>query len=240
MACNLSVILADFNKIMDDSIKGNAESITQMEDGNFQLAWGEQYKVKDRTEAMHVAGQKVATAIKKVDDAGFSKAFGPYLEVDSSSDDFIYIKKISPIRLTRALELRNSAEDQGVTVEELMTDEDRNLIAPQVEEIDATTKFEEIDPTKVVPEALTHAEEITNDIYRGMFVASPEEFLKFVAEQFWATYAAAFDAAKGVTEIHAGRGADFFPESIISAAKRLYPKELFIQKDNLPPIIPQC
>lgn len=237
MACDISSILADFNKIMDDSIKGNAASITQMEDGNFQIAWGEQYNVKDKNQAVHMAGQKIETATKRVDEAGYSRAFGPFLEADTSGDQYIYIKKIAPVRLIRALELRNQAEDQGVSIEEIMTDEDRNLIAPQVDNFDNITKFEQLDPSKIIPEALKHADEIKNDIYKGMFIASPEEFLKFLAEQYWSTFMGA-EIDSGI--VLGGMGADFFPDSIMTAARKLYPKSLFIQKDNLPPIIPTC
>lgn len=240
-SCDIQSILTDFNKIIDTSVKGNADSITQLENGNFQIAWGEQFKVKDRPQALHMAEQKVDSAHKALDKEGFnSKVFGPYLNIDAQ-EGTIFINRLEPTRLTRALEIRNHSEDQAVGIGEIITDGDRELLHNEPEVPQVIEKFETIDPSEVVPEALTHADEIKNDIYKGMFTSQPEEFLKFVAEQFWSTYLSAFESEeKGVGNIHVGRGTDAFPDSIISAAKRLYPKELFIQRNDLPPIQPEC
>src|SRR5688572_28633966 len=124
MSCDISNIMDQFNDLIDTSIKGNAESITKNEAGNFDIIWGDQYMVKNKAQAINMAEKKIETTHKALDDEGFSKVFGPYLELDSSGEESIQIKRIEPVRLMKALEVRNRAEDEGTTVTGTLTEEE--------------------------------------------------------------------------------------------------------------------
>jgi len=146
MACDITHILEKLNTTIDTSVKGNAASITQNKQGDFEVRWGEEFRVKTKPQAVHVAEQKVSTAEKLLNEEGFSPIFGPYLDIDKSLTDIVLIKKLDPVRLKKAVELRNQAEEQQQDLENYLTQEDIEFFQQQQEDQQLLDQQDTIEP----------------------------------------------------------------------------------------------
>ncbi len=132
MACDIRKIVDKLHAVIDTSVKGSAMAITQKDDGNFSVIWGDSFRIKTRAQAVHAAEQKVDTAHKKADEAGFNhKIFGPYLAIDTSPENEIVIKKLPTTKLERALEIRNEASEKEKAISEIMSEQDREFFDAQ-------------------------------------------------------------------------------------------------------------
>jgi hypothetical protein len=233
MSCDISNIMQQFNDLIDISIKGKAESITRLENGDFQVVWGDQYMVKTKPQAVNMARKKIDNTNTSLDEEGFSLVFGPYLELDDTGETSILIKRMNPERLIKALEIRNRAEDQGTTVMGTLTPEEVEYLRfeQQVREIET----QEVVPTsELVLEAVDYTEDIKNGIFREQFRAQPEEFLKFIAEQSYGI------VGREISNSAEQQAMEYFGERLVNLSKRVYPITTFVSSDNLPPIIPEC
>lgn len=235
MACDITNILGQLNSIIDTSIKGSAASISQNQEGNFEVTWGDQFRVKNKAQAVNMAEQKVSSTNKLLDKEGFSPSFGPYLDIDKSLTDMVMINKIDPIRLKRAVEMRNEAEEREQDLEDYLTQEDLEFFQQQESDqalLEAQEK--EIDEPSLLDEALTHADKLTG-MNKDMFKIDPREFLKFAAEQYWNMRGL---RKAGVFDFEAGTGLDAIPDEIMDIAKKMFPNS--IQPDGLPAINLDC
>lgn len=236
MACSLENILGQLNTIIDTSIKGTATSIKQNAEGNFEIVWGEQYRVKNKGQAIHMAEQKISTVNKLLDKEGFAPSFGPYVDIDRTLTDMVLIYKLDPVRLKRAIEVRNEAEEREQDLEDYLTQEDIEFFQQQNVDSQLLEQQETpIEEPSLIDEALTHIDKLSNGIYREMFKTSPQEFLKFVADQYWGMKN---QRKTGSFDFEGGTGLDAIPDEIMDIAKKMFPNP--IQSEGLPPIQLDC
>lgn len=235
MACSIENILEKLNTTIDTSIKGNAASIKQNTEGNFEIVWGEQFRVKNKPQAINMAEQKVSTVNKLLDKEGFSPSFGPYVDIDRTLNDIVLIYKIEPIRLKRAVELRNEAEEREQDLSDYMTQEDLEFFRQQQVDTQLLEQQETpIEEPSLLDEALLHTDKL-NGMYKTMFTSNPREFLKFMADQYWGMKNV---RKAGEYDFTGGTGLDAFPDELMDIAKKMFPNP--IQSEGLPPLQLDC
>jgi hypothetical protein len=175
----------------------------------------------------------VDTAHKKADEAGFNhKVFGPYLAIDTSPENEIVIKKLPTTKLERALEIRNEASEKEKAISEIMSEQDKEFFDAQ--RADTEILNEQNDNKDVDVASLK--EGIKSDMFRKMFEDNPQEFLKFVAEQFYGVANGQFTNTEAPTDALVSS----FGEKVLEAAFEAYPLESLLIPEGLPAIYPSC
>jgi len=132
MACNTAKIQENINNLIDSSIIGNSKSITKNKD-RFIITYSKQFQVKTREQAYSMAVQKVNTLNELLSSKGYSPKFGPYVSIDTSFSDRIVIHKNSLDKLINAYELRNRAEEENKSIQDILNEEDNKYAQQRVD-----------------------------------------------------------------------------------------------------------